>query len=305
MFNEKINEAVGVLGATSLVGSFLLSQLENTGHPIIAFTRQDLSSDFLGVEWISLKNNNIKKLQVSPAINKDLRNISLWISAAPIWVLPEHFELLLLRGIRRLVAISSTSIITKINSSDSQEKIISTKLNRAEECVKQWTKENHIELVILRPTLIYGSGRDKNIIEIARFISSWGFFPVFGKALGLREPIHARDVASACYEALTSSNTKSSTYTISGGETLTYREMVERVFFALRKKPRLITIPLIFFKVAIGLLRLMPHYRHWTFAMAERMNSDLVFDHSEAKRDFNFSPSNFKLTDSDVFLLNH
>ncbi len=304
MFNEKINEAVGVLGATSLIGSFLLSQIKNSQRSISAFTRQDLPSDFLGVEWISLKSNNLKSLEIS-ASNKDYRSISLWICAAPIWVLPEHFELLLKHGVRRLVAISSTSIITKINSSDSQEKIISAKLIRAEERVKNWAEENHIELVILRPTLIYGSGRDKNIIEIARFISLWGFFPVFGKALGLRQPIHARDVASACCEALTSSNTKSSPYAISGGEILTYREMVGRVFFALRKKPRLITIPLIFFKAVIALLRVIPRYRHWTFAMAERMNIDLVFDHSEAKRDFNFSPSNFKLTESDVSLPSH
>lgn len=305
MLSKKINEAVGVLGASSLVGSFLLSQIENLEYPIMAFTRQDSPSDVLGVEWISLKSNNIKKSQVSSANNKNLRNIPLWICAAPIWVLPEYFELMHSHDVKRLVAISSTSVITKINSSDPEEKAISEKLIKAEECVKHWAKENHIELVILRPTLIYGSGRDKNIIEIARFISRWGFFPVFGKALGLRQPIHARDVASACCEALTSSNNKSSTYAISGGETLTYREMLERVFFALRKKPRLITIPLIFFKVAIGLLRLIPRYRHWTFAMAERMNSDLVFDHSEAKRDFNFSPGNFKLTDSDVSLSSH
>lgn len=304
MLNEKINEAVGILGASSLVGSFLLNQIENSEYPIMAFTRQDLPSDVLGVEWTSLKCDNIKKSKVSAANIKNLRNIPFWICAAPIWVLPEYFELMHSHDVKRLVAISSTSVVTKINSSDPEEKAISEKLIKAEECVKHWAIENNIELVILRPTLIYGCGRDKNISEISRFINRWGFFPVFGQALGLRQPIHARDVASACYAALISSNVKSSLYIISGGEILTYREMVERVFHALKKKPRLITIPLIFFKVAIGLIRLIPRYRYWSFAMAKRMNSDLVFDHNEAARDFNFSPSNFKLTESEVFL-NH
>jgi hypothetical protein len=304
MFKESINEVVGVLGSTSLVGSFVLGQLKNSEHSILALTRQCVTTQNSDIEWIRLKNNDSKSLY-SPVDDNFARLIPLWISAAPIWVLPEYFELMLHHGVRRLVAISSTSIITKINSSDPREKIISEKITKAEQRVKNWANKNRIEIVILRPTLINGCGRDKNISEIARFISRWGFFPVFGQALGLRQPIHARDVASACCTVLISSIAKSSLYTISGGEILTYREMVERVFHALKKKPRLITIPLIFFKVAIGLLRMIPRYRKWSFAMAERMNSDLVFDHNEAARDFNFSPSNFKLTESDVFLSNH
>ncbi len=59
-----------------------------------------------------------------------------------------------------------------------------------------------VEWVILRPTLIYGHGRDKNITEIARFIRRFGFFPLLGKANGLRQPIHVEDVAEACFAAL-------------------------------------------------------------------------------------------------------
>ncbi len=65
-----------------------------------------------------------------------------------------------------------------------------------------WAASHGVEWIILRPTLIYGLGRDKNIAEIARFVRRFGFSPLFGKAKGLRQPLHAQDVAGACIAAL-------------------------------------------------------------------------------------------------------
>ncbi len=99
--------------------------------------------------------------------------------------------------------------------------------------------------VILRPTLIYGFGRDKNIAEMARFIRRFGFCPVLGKAAGLRQPIHAEDVAAACLAALQTPCAANRAYNISGGATLTYRDMVARVFSALDRRPRLLSVELV------------------------------------------------------------
>jgi nucleoside-diphosphate-sugar epimerase len=154
--------------------------------------------------------------------------------------------------------------------------------------------------VVLRPTLIYGLGRDKNIAEIARFIRRFGFFPLLGKAMGLRQPVHAEDVAGACVAALKAPLAVNRAYNISGGETLPYREMVRRVFAALQKRPRLLTIPLVVFRMAVACLRLFRRYRNWSAAMAERMNRDLVFDHAEAARDLGYAPRPFRLAPEDV-----
>lgn len=299
MSEERLREAVGVVGATSLVGSYLLLQLKDAGHPVTAFTRNAVNLTVSDVEWRSFESRSLEA-DDAPVRGKVFQTLALWICAAPIWVLPEHFELMLSHGVRRLVAISSTSVITKVDSSDPQEKAVSQKLAAAEECVKVWAKKHGVELVLLRPTLIYGNGRDKSIAEIARLINRLGFFPVFGRAMGLRQPIHAKDVAAACYAALMSSAAICGSYAISGGETLPYREMVERVFLALQKKPRLVNIPLIFFKAAVTVFRVFPRYRQWTSAMAERMNRDLVFDHSEATRDFGFNPGLFTLSVGDI-----
>jgi hypothetical protein len=44
----------------------------------------------------------------------------------------------------------------------------------------------------------------------------------------------------------------------------------------------LLTVPLWAFRLAVTILRRLPRYRQWSAAMAERMNRDLVFDHTDA-----------------------
>jgi nucleoside-diphosphate-sugar epimerase len=173
-------------------------------------------------------------------------------------------------------------------------------LTEGEERLKAWAESKGMQWVILRPTLIYGYGRDKNISEIIQFIHRFGFFPLLGKAKGLRQPIHADDVAKACVAVLKSPAVVNRAYNISGEETIPYSEMVNRVFSVLDRSPRLLTIPFTVFSLAVTCIRLLPRYRHWSVAMAERMNSDLVFDHSDAERDFGFSPRPFQLSLEDL-----
>ncbi len=281
---------VGLLGATSLVGKCLIPLLINSGARVIAFSRQPIEPVGDGVAWRNLSD--------SSSANTD--QLDHWISVAPIWVLPEHFPLLEASGARRVVVLSSTSRFTKVGSGDTAETAVATRLIEAEDRFVAWAKSRGIEWVILRPTLIYGLGRDKNISEIARFIRRFSFFPVLGRAQGLRQPIHAEDVAAACFSALQAPDAANRAYNISGGETLTYRDMVARVFAALGRQPRLLTVPLWAFRLAVSVLRCLPRYRQWSAAMAERMNRDLVFDYSDAARDLSFKPRGFSLKAEDL-----
>ena len=293
---ESRKRSVALLGATSLVGECLLPLLTQPGWRVVAFSRQPRESVDNGVEWRVISPSRPASLPQGES------GVKYWICVAPIWVLPDYFGLLEAYGVRRVVALSSTSLFTKDDSSDLAEQAVAQRLTDGEAQLQEWAEENGIEWVILRPTLIYGRGRDKNIAEIARFARRFGFFPLLGKADGLRQPIHSEDVAAACISALKSPKVANRAYNISGGETLTYREMVRRVFASLHRRPRVVTIPLAAFRLALVCLRLFPRYRHWSVAMAERMNRDLVFDHSDASRDLGFSPRPFRLAPEDVAL---
>jgi nucleoside-diphosphate-sugar epimerase len=226
--------------------------------------------------------------------------MSTWINLAPIWVLQDYFPLIEQSGARRVIALSSTSRFTKADSSDTREQETAKRLAEAEEAFIAWAQDKGLDWVILRSTLIYGLGRDRNLSELARIIKRFRFFPLLGKALGRRQPVHADDVALACTAALEHPSPLGRSYELSGGEVLTYRQMIERIFLALGMKPRFVTIPLPLFCLAVRMLRLMPRYRGWSGAMAERMNRDLVFDHSEAERDLGFRPRGFELRSEDI-----
>ena len=283
----------GVLGAGSMVGGALVPLLVRDGRHVYAFSRKTLERKTeAGVTWL--------QLDASSSIQPATPRIGDWLCVAPVWVLPQYFAMLERYGARRVVALSSTSRFTKTDSPDPAENAVASRLAEGEARLRTWAEGKGVEWVILRPTLIYGRGRDRNIAEIARFVGRFGFFPVLGKATGLRQPIHAEDVAAACAAALNAPAAANRAYNISGGETLPYREMVRRVFAAMQRRPRLVTIPLGVFRMAVACLRVFPRYRHWSAAMAERMNRDLVFEHADAARDLGFSPRPFRLAPEDV-----
>lgn len=297
-----LRQRVGVLGAASLVGESLLPVLTGAGWQVVAYSRRKNRASRASdgrVMW--------RWLEAAPSSSAPHAHRAgegeaspFWICLAPLWVLPEYFPLIEAAGARRIVALSSTSRFTKVGSSDTAEQANAAELIAGEARVQAWAASRGIEWVILRPTLIYGHGRDRNITEIARLVRRFGFFPLLGKASGLRQPVHADDVASACTAALLSSAASNCAYNLSGGEVLPYREMVERIFAAMQRRPRLLTIPLSAFRWAIRGLRCMPRYRHWSAAMAERMNRDMVFDHADAARDLDFSPRPFRISSDDL-----
>ena len=283
----------GVLGASSFVGECVIQQLRKNGFRIVAFSRSPhdgkTESD---VTWLQLS---------SPVAGfHELPPLKEWICVAPIGVLPQYFSMIEKSGARRVVALSSTSLFAKKDSPDLGEQTLVRGLQAGEKALRTWAETQGVEWVILRPTLIYGYGRDKNVTEILCFVRRWGGFPLLGRADGLRQPVHAEDVAMACVSALTVPAAGNRAYNLSGGETLSYREMVCRIFVALGKDPRLATIPRWLFRSAVTVLRLLPRYRNWTTEMAERMNRDLVFDHGDAARDLAFSPRPFQPSRGDV-----
>lgn len=282
---------MGLLGATSFVGSCLLPLLAQAGWRVEAFSRREPASSYAGVNWSVL----------APDFRpQETEKIEFWICVAPIWVLPQYFGLLEAYGVRRVVALSSTSLFTKGDSSDPGEQEIAEGLARGEDSLRTWGEDKGVEWVILRPTLIYGRGRDRNIAEMARFVRRFGFFPLLGRAGGLRQPVYVEDVALACLSALDTPRARNRAYNLSGGETLSYREMADRVFAALEHRPRLVAVPVWLIRLALVLLRRLPHYRHWSVAMAERMNRDLVFDHTDAARDLGYTPRPFRLVAEDL-----
>ncbi len=274
-----------VTGATSLIGHFLLPKLDSAQFTMLPCTRSSL---YQGQQnWHQFDGQTLKSS--TPTINE----ADILIHLGPLRTLPSLIESFSAIGGKRVIAFSSTSRFSKLNSGNASERQLAEALINAEETVVQKCVQTSINWTIFRPTLIYGAGLDKNVSSITRFIQRFGFFPLVGKASGLRQPVHADDLAAACVAIIDNEKTYGKAYDLTGMETLSYKTMIERIFKALGKKPRYLSFPLPLFRFAMKLASFIPSYSHVTADMANRMNEDLCFKYDEAVEDFGFINRDF------------
>jgi nucleoside-diphosphate-sugar epimerase len=287
------HKSVIVSGATCQVGYFLLPRLIEAGFRIHALSRRDPAFTKTAHPLISWHQMDIslgwKELSI--------QGVSHFIHLAPLWLLPDMIDDLSHLGIRRIVALSSTSRFTKINSRNFQEQETVNKFVTAEQRVIEKCAVSMVTWTLLRPTLIYGCGMDRNVTMIARFIKSFGFFPLVSAGRGDRQPVHADDVAAACLAVLNCPVAFNRDYNLSGGQTLTFREMVEAVFLALDMKPRIVVVPRILMFPLIKLAACTKTYGHINKEMLQRVDHDMCFDSSDAQHDFGYSPRKFHYQD--------
>lgn len=276
---------IGVIGARGLVGEKVLAYGAARRYQLIAFSRARSEEANAQISW-----HPTSALLESVDFHRFPR--AIWL--APLWELPRYVSGLARCGVSRLVALSSTSRYAKLTSTEASERALAQRWADAEEAMISTCEQFSIAWTILRPTLIYGEGRDRNVSDIARIIRRFGLFPVIGAARGLRQPVHADEVALACLQVLETEQARRRDYNVSGGETLSYREMVERIYSSLGKKPRIVSMPPAVFRGVMRIGAKLPRFRHWTPAMADRMNQDLVFDHSAASRDWGYAPGPFR-----------
>jgi len=273
-----------VTGATNQIGYFLIPRLQHAGFAVTAITRQ-LPNFFTSIhcQQIDLQNEVFAITQPSSLIH-----------CAPLPLLP----LLLTRLpnptlLSRIIAFSSTSRFTKLDSPVAKERAIAYQLAEAESNLIMLCNQYQIAWTLFRPTLIYGCGRDRNITLLTQWIRRFGFFPLLGEGKGLRQPVHADDLALACIQAYNIPATHGQSYNLSGGQTLSYREMVTTIFQQLGKPPRIFSLPQGILSGLLTGLAKFPCFNQFSPAMITRMNQDLCFDHAAATRDFGYQPRGF------------
>ena len=274
-----------VTGATSMIGHFLLEKLLAGGYVVHAVSRASSNSPTGGRRLIW------HQADIShPSLALAGIDACALIHLAPLWLLP---PLLNSHYLVRVVGFGSTSVFSKANSANANERQLAARFVEVEAAIERICIEKEIDWTLFRPTLVYDGVRDRNVTLIARFIRRYGFFPLLGRGSGLRQPVHADDLAFACLQALDEPATVDKAYNLSGGETLSYREMVERIFRSLGKAVRFLPVPEWIFSRVMRSIALLPGKENVTPEMALRMNMDLCFDHSDATRDFGFSPRGF------------
>jgi nucleoside-diphosphate-sugar epimerase len=278
-----------VIGGTGLVGGYIVEHLVRRGERPLVLSRSQ--RDRPGIDWLRGDLTQPETLTLPPFA-------TLYCTADAI-LLADTLPRLFNPALRRLVVFSSTSVLTKQDTEVASEQETIRKLTDAERRIAAAFERQNVGWTILRPTLIYSEGRDTNITPLSRLIRRFGFMPLVGGAPGLRQPVHAEDLAIGAVAAASSSAAVNKTYSLPGGETLSYREMIGRIFDGLRLPRRTVSVPPLLWRAAFGLAK--PLFPGANVAMGIRMMKDMTFDSTPAIADFGWNPRKFNPKFNPVF----
>jgi uncharacterized protein YbjT (DUF2867 family) len=177
--------------------------------------------------------------------------------------------------IQRAVFISTTAIFTSLPSASRALRL------EAEAAVSN----SRLEWTILRPTMIYGAARDRNISRLLRFLARSPVFPLCGNALW--QPIHVADLADAVVTVLGNPATVGQRYNLAGASPLRFADLVRTAAGSLSRRVLLVPVPVSAAVLAARVSRIV------TAEQIRRLAEDKAFDYSAAARDFDFQPRSF------------
>ncbi|KFL36962.1 hypothetical protein [Arenimonas donghaensis] len=231
----------GIFGLTGLVGEALRAQLRPDDVVAWAVTRQ-APADPQSLPW---------RIGSLPGLGA-LPPVQAIASLGPLDKFTDWFEASALAP-ARLVALGSTSRHGKADSPDPAERELARTLADCETRLQAACSARGTALALLRPTLIWGRGRDQNLGRWVALARRWRWLPLPRTARGLRQPIHADDVAAAVLAALRAPEPVVGAFDLPGAETLPYDEMVARCLAVAAPGSRLVRLPGPVFRLGIAL----------------------------------------------------
>jgi nucleoside-diphosphate-sugar epimerase len=251
-----------VSGATSQIGRFLLPRLVAAQRPVLALSRHAQPAQ-PGVEWWAAD------MRALPAPPHPWQAI---VSFAPLDAWGDWLARQEVAPAAKIIVTSSMSVLTKQDSAQPDEQALVALLQRGEQNLAAQATRLGMQWTVLRPTLVYGAGVDRSLTPIVQRARRTHVFPI-PMAHGLRQPVHADDIALAVMAALSGDAADGQVLQIGGGERLDYQQMFRRVHASIGTP----CLPLYLPSMALRLLAAaLPRAR----GPVSRLSQDLIADNS-------------------------
>ena len=267
-----------VTGATGFTGSHVVPALLKNGLDVRCFLRKSSDTGHLPVSDIDLA---VGDLDDKPSLQRALEGVDILVNVASIGFghAPAIVKAAEAAGLKRAVFISTTAIFTQLDADSKSVRLA------AEETITN----SSLDYTIIRPTMIYGSSRDRNICRLIRYVKRYPAIPVFGDGTFLQQPIYVADLADAIVKVLPAKAAFGRAYNVAGAQPLTFNALIDTVAALMGKKIGKIHLP------AGPIVKILRFFERQAirFPISSeqvlRLNENKAFDYTAAVQDFGFT----------------
>jgi nucleoside-diphosphate-sugar epimerase len=296
---DKSKPIVLVTGATGLVGRELVHCLVGSGSYYVRGVARSLTTE-LPCDLCSLEINGatewgevlagIDVVVHCAAITSSVKGVTnhqtlIETNVVATRVLAEQAAA---AGVKRFIFISSLKVngehsstnqkITSKDQAEPQDLYAESKF-QAENDLTRIACTTGMELVIVRPPLVYGPGVKGNFEALMRLCASGIPLP-FALANKQRSMVYTKNLADLLLRCIESPNAAGKVFLVSDGYDMTTSELVARIRIKMGIPPRLFPIPVYFFRIIGWCLR--------RSGVVERLFGELRLDLSESERDLGY-----------------
>jgi nucleoside-diphosphate-sugar epimerase len=258
-----------LIGGTGFLGSFVAARLVDR-NPIV-LVRPTSNCSVLPPD-VELRTGDLDQLGTLEGISSVVFCASMGFGH-----IPRVVQQLDAAGVQRAIFVSTTAIYTRLPAPSRAIRV------EAEAAVEA----SNLAWTIVRPTMIYGTARDRNISRLLRFLERSPVMPVCGDALW--QPIHVEDLADAVVACLDAPTTLRRAYNLAGAHPLTFSQLVRVAARAVgRRRLLLVPVPVGAAVAAATVTRIVKPEQ------VRRLAEDKAFDYAAATADFGFTPRSFE-----------
>jgi nucleoside-diphosphate-sugar epimerase len=193
-------------------------------------------------------------------------------------------------GVRRLVYVSTAKIhgqsvahgrtFLEESPADPQDAYARTKWE-AEGVLTEVAAGGRLELVVLRPPLVYGPGAKGNFLSLMRLVQKAPFLP-FGAVRNRRSMIGIGNLCSAIIQCLAPPEAAGRTYLVADGTDLSTPELVRMIADRLGRRILLLPVPAGLLRGAARLTATLP--------AITRLTQSFVVDDARFRRELRWTP---------------
>lgn len=284
-------------GATGFVGSVLLSELtklpdfrivaavrsavSNTSDDVVVVGNIDGTTDYSSalngvdvVVHVAARAHIMRDEVAEPLVEYRKVNVEGTLNLAKQAVAA---------GVKRFVYISSIKVngesttgLSAFTEDDTAkpEDPYGVSKHEAEEGLRLLAEETGLEVVIIRPPLVYGPGVKANFLSLLKLSATALPLP-FGSLKNKRSMVYVGNLVSFIILCIQHPAAANQTFLVSDVEDVSLRNLVTYIRLCLGRSPRLLPVPLGLFKLAGALTGKR--------GMVDRLVGDLQVDSSKAR----------------------